>query len=441
MLKNRRELFPFQFVLFRMKFLFLSIYLIATTAVAQEKDLTYFYSKAQAAYKAKSYTEFYTLIQEAHRLHPYHQGILYQLGMAAALTGHKDEAIENLKKAILIDASFRLSGLADFDAIKNTPEFASLLSLQKECQRQVIHSDTAFVIRDRQLHAEGIEYDPSQRVFYLGSIHKRKVIKVSADRKISDFCTSAFQGMTSVFGMKADLKKNTLWVCSSPMEEMENYDSAARSAVYQFNLRTGDLIEKIQRPVYEKDGVFGDLILNKSGDVFIPDSQTNTIFIVNEKTHQLEPFFTSSEFWNIQGIAFSDDEKFLFIADYVSGLYRLTIKTKTLVPLACDLEISLKGIDGLNFVNRSLIAVQNGTNPKRVTRYRLNPDLDKIISFEIIDRQHPAFNEPTLGVLSNNVFYYIANSQWEGYDRNHHIKPENQLRDIVVLRYVLPDKR
>ena len=422
-------------------------------AEGQEKDLSYYYNQAEEAYRAKAHPKFYEMIKEANRIHPYHQGILYQLGMAAALTGHKAEAIENLKKAILIDASFKLEGLADFNSIKNTPEFRSLLELQREWQRPVIHSDTAFVLHDRSLHTEGIDYDASDKTFYLGSIHKRKIVKVTASgdatdhRQVgagtsgqaTDFCPEGFEGMTSIFGIKVDSKNKILWACSSPMQEMKNYDSAARSAVFKFELSTGKLLEKIQRPKWEKDGVFGDLILNKKGDVFVSDSQTNTIFIIHEKTHQLEPYFTSPDFWNIQGLSFSDNEKFLFISDYVKGIYRLELKTKTLTEVKCNLDVSLKGIDGLVCDDHSLIAIQNGTNPLRVSRYILNTDQNQIIQFEIIDRKHPAFNEPTLGVVAGKTFYYIANSQWSGYDNEHHIKPDDLLQDIVILKAKLRD--
>jgi len=283
----------------------------------QDKNLAYYYNQASEAYRAKAYPKFYEMIKEANLLHPYHQGILYQLGTAAALTGRKAEAIENLKKAILIDASFKLEGLADFNAIKDTPEFRSLLELQREWQRPVIHSDTAFVLHDRSLHTEGIDYDAASKTFYVGSIHKRKIVKVTASGVATDFCPEGIDGMTSIFGIKVDAKKNLLWACSSPMQEMKEYDSAARSAVFKFESSSGKLLEKIQRPKMEKDGVFGDLILNKKGDVFVSDSQTNTVFIINEKTRHLEPFFTSPDFWNIQGLSFSDNEKFLFISDYV----------------------------------------------------------------------------------------------------------------------------
>jgi hypothetical protein len=405
------------------------------SVVGQDKNLQFYYAQAQAAYKAKAYPKFYEMIKEANTLHPYHQGILYQLGLAAALTGHKAEAFVNLKKAILIDTGFKLEGLTDFNSIKATPDFNALLDLQKEWSRPVIHSDTAMILKDRKLHTEGIAFDPANKNFYLGSIHLRKIVKTTLQGPVTDFCESGFDGMTSIFGIKIDDKNKVLWACSSPMPEMEHFDSTARSAVFKFDLTTGKLIEKIQRPHWENDGVFGDLVLSPQGEVFVSDGKNNMIFVVNEKTQQLEPFFTSLEFWNLQGLAFSETGKYLFAADYVKGLYRLDLKSKELISIPCPPDVSLKGIDGLNFYGNSLIAIQNGVSPLRVMRYFLNTDQSQITRFEVIDRKHPAFDEPTMGVIVGNDFYYIANSQWNGYDARHHIKAEDKLEDIVILKY------
>ncbi|MBI1766879.1 MAG: hypothetical protein HYR67_00725 [Bacteroidetes bacterium] len=414
------------------KFILPFCLLLTISALGQE--LQKFYNEAMSAYRAKDYGRFYENIKEAYKLRPTHQGILYQLGIAAALTNHNKEAIESLKKAVLINADFKLQGLADFNSINDTKEFKSLIALQKEWQTPVVHSEVAFTIKDRSLHTEGIEYDAEHKTFYLGSIHKRKIIKVASDGTMTDFCPSAFNGMTSIFGIKVDSKKNVLWACSSPMHEMENYDSASRSAVFKFELSSGKLMHKFEMPLIAKANVFGDLILNKNGEVFVSDSQNNSISIVNEKTGQIEPFYSSPDFVNTQGLAFSLDEKYLFIADYVNGIYRLNLKTKELIEITTQADVSLKGIDGIYFYNNSLIAIQNGVTPLRCTKYLLNKDLSQITKFEIIDRKHPNFNEPTLGVIDEKTFYYIANSQWGGYDDNHRIKPDDQLKDIVVLK-------
>jgi len=215
---------------------------------------------------------------------------------------------------------------------------------------------------------------------------------------------------------------------------MENYNALQPSAVFKYDLRTGKLIKKFEPENPSLQLILGELTINTKGDVYTSDSKNNLIFKVNESTGKLEQFYSSDEFWNIQGITFSDDGNYLFIADYVRGIFRLSIDDMKLIQLTKDFDLSLKAVDGLSYYNNSLIAIQNFIKPMRVTQYRLNKEQDKLISATIIDQAHPAFNEPTLGSVYDNTFYYVANSQWSGYDKEHNIKPDKDLQDIVVLK-------
>ncbi len=118
-------------------------------------------------------------------------------------------------------------------------------------------------------------------------------------------------------------------------------------------------------------------------------------------------------------------------------VFRLELKTKKLIEVTTPADVSSKGIDGIYFYHNSLIATQNGVVPLPCTRFFLNKNLDQSDSFQIIDRKHPAFGEPTLGVIVDHAFYYIANSQWGGYDSQHHLKPNDQLKDVVILKATL----
>ncbi|MBS1490708.1 MAG: hypothetical protein JSS93_09280 [Bacteroidetes bacterium] len=410
------------------------VLLISTITLCRAQELQQLYSDAMIAYRNKNYTGFYTHIKQANILNPYHEGILYQLGIAAALTGKKEEAIHSLRQAILINADFRLEGIADFKLIKESKEFNSLIALQKEGQTPVINSEIAFKLKDRSIHPEPIAYDAAHHVFFLGSIHQRKVIKVLPNGSVTDFCSQAYQGMGSVMGLKADTLRNLLWVCSSPLPEMMNYDSTLKPLVFKFDLATGHLLHQFIAP---KKGVYGDLILSSKGKVYLSDSETNELSIVNEKTNQIEPFFYSSEFISVQGITLSSDEKSLFIADYEKGIFKLDLHTKKLNLITTAKDVSLKGIDGIYFYRHSLVAIQNGVVPARSVRYELGKGENTIIDFKIIDRKHPDFGEPTLGVITGNMFYYIANSQWAGYDTRHQQKPASQLKEVVVLKSAL----
>jgi hypothetical protein len=92
------------------------------------------------------------------------------------------------------------------------------------------------------------------------------------------------------------------------------------------------------------------------------------------------------------------------------------------------------GIDGLYFHENSLIGVQNGVTPQRVVRIRLSEDSKRAERLEVIEASNPAFDEPTLGVLVEDTFYFIANSQWGLVDDQGRLATEDKLRDPIVLK-------
>jgi hypothetical protein len=397
-----------------------------------QNNLQSYVGQAREAYKANDYKKFYELILEANKLHPYHQGILYQSGLAAALNNKTDEAVTFLTKAVNIKADFDLTS-PDLSSLQSNPAFQKLKTQQPELQKKIITSDTAFIIKDRTAHIESIARGESPNTFYLGSIHKRKIISVDATGKAVDFTIPGQDGLASVFGVKVDQKKKILWACSSPMREMENYDTALTSAVFKYDLKSKKLLKKFL-PAKKREYVFGDLTLDPSGNVFISDSKNNIIFSVNEKSGILDEYFTSDEFWNLQGITFSDDGMSMFIADYIKGVFKLDVTTKQLSFLKSSFDASLKSIDGLTFYKNSLIAIQNAIFPMRVTQYLLNSSQNGLTEYKIIDRGHPAFNEPTIGCIDGNNFYYVANSLWSGYTDDQRQKPESELQDVIILK-------
>ncbi|MBN2414528.1 hypothetical protein JXO52_01730 [bacterium] len=56
---------------------------------------------------------------------------------------------------------------------------------------------------------------------------------------------------------------------------------------------------------------------------------------------------------------------------------------------------------------------------------------------EIIERGNPHFALPTTGVIVNDLFYYIANSQIYRTDEHRKLLPAEQLDEVVILKTVL----
>ena len=50
---------------------------------------------------------------------------------------------------------------------------------------------------------------------------------------------------------------------------------------------------------------------------------------------------------------------------------------------------------------------------------------------------HPHFDIPTTGAITNDQFYYIANSQLRSFDKDHNIQPMEKLKDVIILKIKL----
>jgi hypothetical protein len=81
-----------------------------------------------------------------------------------------------------------------------------------------------------------------------------------------------------------------------------------------------------------------------------------------------------------------------------------------------------------------LITVQNGINPNRIIRLFLNNSRDKILSYKILAANIPPMEDPTLGVIEGDSFYFIANSQWNKTDNNGTAQPYEKWDTPTILK-------
>jgi hypothetical protein len=136
-------------------------------------------------------------------------------------------------------------------------------------------------------------------------------------------------------------------------------------------------------------------------------------------------------------MAASGDGRFLFVADYAQGVARVDLRSTTVLFLETPEDLLVTGIDGLVLAGESLVGIQNGLRPNRVLRLRLDEERSRVVEGVILERAHPQFDEPTLGVLVDGALYYVANSQYRHFGRDGTPDLES-LRDPVILRLPLP---
>jgi len=402
------------------------------------KTARYYRQQAAAAYKSKDYATALNNLNKALALIPDHPTLFYNIAAISSLHGNTAEAFAALSKIADMGIALRPEKDADFDSIKETPEFKAILKRFEQNRAPAVKSTKAFSIPEKGLITEGLAYDPVTQTFFVSSVHKRKIISISKSGEVTTLATEQ-DGLFSALGMKVDPARRHLWVSSTAFPQMINFkkEEDGTSAILKFDLRTKKLLKKYVLPNTGEKHTLGDLTIHSNGDVFTTDSTSPAVYVIRHQTDELELFLENIGFVSPQGLAFSSDEQHLFMADYSTGLFDIDVKTKKVFHFAPLGGATLLGIDGLYFYNGALIGVQNGVTPHRIVRIELDSNFKRAERVDVLEANNPLFLEPTLGVIVKDEFFFIANSQWPLVDEKGKLAPDDKLQKPLVLKMKL----
>ena len=307
------------------------------------------------------------------------------------------------------------------------------------------HASTlAFMLSETDLIPEGIAYDPLDKVFFLSSLHKRKIVRVRTRTRrppiVEDFVSEGQDGLYSTLGMKVDAARRILWVCSSAESFMKDYSEAdaGKAALFKYDLNTRKLIRKYELGPNPRH-LLNDVALNAAGDVFVTDTVSGEIFTVRREKDELEIFIPAGRFQSPNGLAISNDGRKLFVSEIPLGVYSVDLKTKQSERLPQNVGISPSGSDGLYFYDNSLIGIINIVSERngRVARFYLDGSTRAVTHSAVLDCNHPLYQWPTTGVVVGNSFFYIANSQYGSFNGEQGTFPQKSLHQVAVMKLKL----
>ncbi|MCK5147004.1 SMP-30/gluconolactonase/LRE family protein [bacterium] len=340
---------------------------------------------------------------------PHHPVINYLIARLNALLGNNKIAIQQLIKAtklgyttkLLFNPIHHLNDPA-FDTFRKENQFKEVLSILKQAEKSIHNAQIAFTINDKTLDPEGITYDPVEKMFYLGSLSKNKIIKVDQHGNSIDFIKEGQDGLKSVYGIHVDPIRRILWACSN--------SKSNRPEIFKYDLSSGKLIKKYALPVDSNIRQFNDLVIHTNGDIYI--SGNKSIYTIPYSSDKLELFLMEKLFAGLNGITLTEDEQTLYVADYLIGVYKVGLKSKSFSLLSNEPGFSLFGIDGLYFKNNILYAVQDAVNT--IDRFILNKEGTHVNGCEVFERNSQYLHFPTTGVIVDDYFYFIADTQGKG---------------------------
>lgn len=398
--------------------------------------------RAAEAYRAGDYAAAAERYREVLSLVPSLTGAQAGLGRSLARLGRTAEALEWLGKAADAGVGADASALREaFGPAGDAPEVRALLSRFRGNVTPVVRSTLVFRLAEKDLLPESVGYDPADGAYYVGSLHKRKVVVVR-DGVARDFVPSKADGLGAVLGLKVEAARRELWLNSchyeyTPAVVDPDPKRLGETGVFRYDLRSGKLIKAYRTGSRKQPVCFNDLAFTPEGGVYM-SSGPDGVFRVERATDRLERFIETPGLL-VNGIAAAEDGRRLYLADHLRGVVVLDLATRVLRPLAVPPGVTLAGIDGLYVHGRSLVGVQNGlaAGPERVIQAFLDEAGAAVTCADVLERSHPDYSVPTCGTIVGDDLVYVAGSQLDRLDDKGRPLPLAELRESVVLRLPL----
>jgi sugar lactone lactonase YvrE len=270
---------------------------------------------------------------------------------------------------------------------------------------------------------EGIAYDSRRGRLFVGSIMDRRLLV----REGSGWRALSIPGLGGVFGMAIDQPRRLLWLASGPAEPMTDAASAFAGLI-AIDLDRLTEVRRIAIP----GARLGDTAVAADGTLFASDSTSGAVYRCRPGCRTPEILVSPGRLRSPQGMVVWPGGHRLYLADYTHGLFRVDLPSGRLSRVLPPQPEMMESIDGLLRHGNRLIAIQNGTSPRRILAFTLDRAGQAIARMDVLERANPDWGEPTLGALDGDRLVYVADSQWERYGPNGAMRGEGPLRPTAI---------
>jgi len=278
-------------------------------------------------------------------------------------------------------------------------------------------------IGPEQALVEGVAWDAGHRRLFATAVLGRALLVSDGQqwRKVPDLDVGGLSGIA------IDAPRHLLWLSSTSTTQTPNRLTAFRGLV-ALDL---DTLREVRRVAVTNEGSPFDLAVGPDGTAYASESQRGLVYRLGPNDQSLSILVRRGELTSPQGLVPAADGKHLYVADYAMGVMVVNLADGSVAPLPSAAGTMLDGIDGLVGYRGDLIAIQNGTSPRRILRLVLDSAGTRIQRVEMLESEAPGWGEPTNGVIRDDSLLYV-DGQGPRYDFNGKLMGKAPLAPTVI---------
>lgn len=328
--------------------------------------------------------------------------VLFALARGYARVGEHEKALALLKECMALEAGFVPDPgmLRSLRSLEASATFQTMLEDARRRYPAVHRAHVAFTVPARDLFPEGLAVDETKKLFYMGSMHRKKIVKFALGGVVDDFVAQDAYGLSPVGGVHVDPADHSVWASTDAGEKQ-------RPELLHFDAK-GKLLERYASPGSMPHDL-NDLVLHGEREIFTTDTEGNHVYRFNRTSRRFSELQLWRPVFEPNGISVSSDGRLLFVADML-GVIRVDLRTSESEDVAPGAHNTLCGIDGLYWHDGELLGVQYGTGAYRVMRWKLSPEARRVTSSETLEYGTELVSDPTTGAILGDNFYFMANT-------------------------------
>jgi hypothetical protein len=361
--------------------------------------------------------DYLIVMRRVAELRPFAGNIQLEMAAAHAMLNDLTSAYDALVRLQSAGYAFDVAEDARFENLHGYELWDFLVQGFAQNGQSSGKGKVAFTIDGKDLLVESIAWDSARSAFLAGSVRTGEVYVLDGDgERATLIAPDDADGLWGVFDLAVDAERDRLWVASAAIPHVKHAKAIdyGRAGVWQFELSTGKLIDKVVMDNREGQYLFSSIAVAPNGDVYVANSLAPQVF--KREGKQLRPVVQNPRLTGIRGLTFSGDGKRLYFADPELGVFAMDTATGRPLDMRTARNVTLFGIEELVWHGGALLAVQAGISPKRVVRLVLDAAGTTVSAALPLDVARPEWTAPTRGVVAGDKLYFVANSQRDQYD-------------------------